>query len=184
MKLSKHTFSGSVRLLMLLGLLIVAAPLVANAQTKDLSNDSAPSAGEITNQSDVVTAIDPGDGFQPFQTMVVFNQQPGFNSSQVDILTVPTGKRLVIEFVTVNTQLPSGQRAVSFQLVPGGGAAFFLLVNEQPAAVNGDAIFRAAQSLRLYANPGTLVRINLGRSSSLGIGQYQVAVSGYLEDAN
>jgi hypothetical protein len=162
---------------------IVATPLAAHAQTKDLSNDLAPSTTEIINQSEPVAALDPGPGFKPFQTTVTFTQQQLVNVSTVNLVTVPAGKRLVIEFVTVTAQVPPGQRIAAFNLFAGAGI-YSLLVNEQPTTVSGDAIFRAAQQLRLYADPNTQVQMFIARSSTAGIGQYQVALSGYFEDAN
>lgn len=182
MKRSNKNISGSVRLLILLGLLIIAAPLAANAQTKDQRNESATNAAGIVEQSETVAAVDPGPGFKPFQTVTFFTQQPGVALSPVSIVIVPAGKRLVIEFINYTGQVPAGQRVVAFNLAAFGGAYSFL-VNEQPAMSNGDVIFRAAQQLRLYVE-NSAVQTLVVRSSAVGTATYQVAISGYFEDVN
>lgn len=182
MKRSNKNISGSAHLLILLGLLIIAAPLAANAQTKDQRNESATNAAGIVEPSETVAAVDPGPGFKPFQTVVSITQQQGVAISQANVVTVPAGKRLVIEFVNYTGQVPSGQRVVAFNLVTFG-AGYSFLVNEQPAMANGDVIFRAAQQLRLYVE-NSAVGMIVVRSSAAGTATYQVAISGYFEDVN
>jgi hypothetical protein len=106
--------------------------------------------------------------------------------STVSVAIVPAGKRLVIEFISATGQVPAGQHVVAWQIntiaPPFGGAVHDLLVHEQPAFVNGDALFRASQQVRLYANPGSEVRALLTRDDSVGQGQFTVTISGYLVD--
>lgn len=181
MRISKNKYFGSLRSLLLLGLLFASGMALANAQTKELTSEEAPRDVEVVSRSTDLAAIDPGTGFQPFQTSVNFNQAPLSNASLVDVATVPAGKRLVIEFVSVNAQIPAGQRMTGISLM--APRQFYLLVNEQPPSAGGDAIFRAVQQLRLYASSGSTVQIGVFRSGNSGTGQFQVALSGYFEDA-
>jgi hypothetical protein len=125
-------------------------------------------------------------GRQPFQDSASDTQQPGTNASTITIATVPAGKRLVIEFLSALAQMPAGQSLVGCQIntiaPPFGGVTHELLINEQPAFVNGDALWRASQHLRLYADPGSSVRMLVTRDSSAGQALFLATVSGYLVD--
>src|SRR5207244_1903577 len=110
--------------------------------------------------------------------------QSGYNVSVVDIATVPAGYRLAIEFVSMVGQVPPTQHVEILQITtvtdPFGGVSHDLLVNAQPAAVIGDALFRASQEVKLYANPGTTVRALFRRNSSAGDATFGVRISGRL----
>ncbi len=55
-------------------------------------------------------------------------------------------------------QVPPTQHAEIMEIMtvagPFGGASHQFIIETQPDAVIGDAIFRTNQSLRLYADPG------------------------------
>src|SRR5436190_23708734 len=137
MKPSNNKVSGAIRLVMLFGLLIVVTPPAAYVQTKDPINDSAPSVTDIVTKSDALAVIDPGPGVQPFQTVIGITQLSNTISS-ADLLTVPAGKRLVIEFINMTAELPPGQRVYMFS-INTGGIPFDMLLIQQPAAIDGDA---------------------------------------------
>ena len=124
--------------------------------------------------------------FQPFQKTALLTQSPGTNASSLTIATVPAGKRLVIEFISASGQVPPGQHVESWPVMtvapPTGGAQHELLVNAQPPAVIGDALFRASQQVRLYADSGSTVQTIIRRNSGAGSATYLMTVSGYLVD--
>jgi hypothetical protein len=139
----------------------------------------------VNPKSDPVPVVNINDAGQPFNKAAIIIQQAGTNVSQADVANVPEGKRLVIEFVSFSSELPVGQRAVFFHLSTdiGTGNVFFpLMVNAQPAAVDGDPIFRTAQSLRVYSDGGTTVKAAFGRSNSTGSATCNIYISGYLID--
>lgn len=123
------------------------------------------------------------DALQPFQA-AANSTQSGYNVSTVDIATVPAGYRLAIEFVSMVGQVPPTQHVEILQILtvtdPSGGIYHDLLVNPQPAAVIGDALFRASQEVKLYANPGTTVSALFRRNSSAGDATFGVTISGRL----
>ena len=124
-----------------------------------------------------------GEAIRPFHAFAN-STQSGTNVSTVDVATVPAGHRLVIEFVSMVGQVPPTQHVEILQVTtstdPVGGVSHQLLVNAQPAAVIGDAIFRASQEVRLYANPGTTVRALFRRNSSVGDATFGITISGRL----
>ena len=122
-------------------------------------------------------------GQQPFQASTFTVHPNGTNVNTMNVATVPAGKRLVIEFISVSAQVPPGQHLelATVQTLAGGhGAAHQLLIHAQPDAVIGDDIYRAVQELRLYADPGTSVQVLVRRNSGLGEATFGVTISGYL----
>jgi hypothetical protein len=168
---------------------------IANSPTVNLASGASVGINPLSNTvrlhnttASPLPVFDANDGRQPFQSSASSIQE-GTNVSMVTVATVPAGKRLVIEFVSATGQLPPGQHVAAWQITtiapPTGGATHDLLVNEQPPFVNGDALFRTSQQVRLYANSGSTVgdvRVGFSRSSSVGIGQFHVTISGYLVD--
>src|SRR5262249_6242230 len=100
------------------------------------------------------------------------------------IQAVPAGKRLVIEFVSLDVTVPSGQKVlISLEYGTGGQVASQRIsttpVLDMPGVVD---VFTASQPVRLYADPGTSVSFSLKRSDSSGIGRVNVRVSGHYVD--
>jgi hypothetical protein len=136
----------------------------------------------INTKSEPVPTDDLSDAKRElFQTAKYFIQQPNTNLNVVDVVSVPVGKRLVIEHICMEGKVPPNQVVSGFEILCNG---FWhdLLVNKQPPAGNGNAVFRASQLVRLYADSGTLVRATFVRSSALETGAFNVVVSGYLVD--
>jgi hypothetical protein len=139
----------------------------------------------INLKSEPIPVVNINDAGQPFNETSLIIHPPGTNVSQVDVATVPEGKRLVIEFISFSSEVPTGQRVVFFSLstnIGTGNVNFTLPVNTQPAAADGDPIFRTAQSLRIYADGGTTVKASFGRSASTGNAACNIYISGYLID--
>ena len=131
-----------------------------------------------------VAVMNINDAAQPFQASASADQS-GTNVSTLNVATVPAGKRLVIEWVTMGAQVPPGQHAEILSITTSsgtGGHSHSFVIHPQPDAVIGDAIFRANQSLRLYANPGTTVSALFRRNTSAGTANWGVTISGYLVD--
>ncbi len=173
-------------------LLLVSAPL-GNAVPGDkdvrvvnTTAEPVPIAGTVqVATTSPVPVVNINDARQPYQ-LATNSTQNGTNVSLVTIGTVPAGKRLVIEFVTMTGQVPPGQHVEIFQITtvtdPIGGVTHDLLVNPQPDAVIGDALFRASQQVKLYANAGSQVKVLFRRNSSAGLATFGATISGYLVD--
>jgi hypothetical protein len=170
------TISGNVN--------VANTPTVSFAPGASVGISPASNTVQLANTpANPVPVFNLGDALQPFQA-AANSTQSGYNVSTVDIATVPAGHRLAIEFVSMVGQVPPTQHVEILEILtstdPVGGVSHQLLINAQPAAVIGDAIFRASQEVRLYANPGTTVRALFRRNSSVGDATFGVTISGRL----
>jgi len=121
---------------------------------------------------------------QPFQQFRVFSQN-GTNVDNVLFGTVPSGKRLVIEYIAFSGQVPAGTHVETMDIntiAGGNGAQYLLPITQQPDAVNGDAIFNSAGMVKIYADPGTSITSTVRRSTATGTATYGMSISGHLED--
>lgn len=160
-----------------------AVPTVAQGTTTIAGNVSVtntPTVNLAPGTSVACTTAAP----EPYQKYVGATNT-GTNVHTFSLGTVPAGKRLVIEFVSAHGQVPPGTHVELFHLNTvagsGGAATHDLLVHAQPAAVIGDAIFRASQQVRIYADPGTTVTA-LVRTNTNGQTSCAIAISGHLVD--
>ena len=111
------------------------------------------------------------------------------NDAEFFTYTVPLGKRLVIEFVSVNATIGKGEKMHSF--IRGGNgfsdAVHPITMNFQVTVANRD-IFVGAQQMRMYAEPGTTVEILVSRRDAADTGAVspnavmETSISGYLVD--
>jgi hypothetical protein len=101
---------------------------------------------------------------------------------------VPAGKRLVIEFVSVNATIGEGEKMHAF--IRGGGftdAIHPIIMNFQVTVASRD-LFAGAQLMRMYAEPGTTVEILVSRRDAADTGAVggnafiETSISGYLVD--
>jgi hypothetical protein len=115
---------------------------------------------------------------QPFNQQFTISLQDGEYGKASDSFQVPAGKRLVIEFVSVSVQLPTGQ---------GPGASFagidIPLVKGLYSVFSTD-FFTGNQLMRLYIEPGASIAGSLFRSANgsyatSGAAACSIAVSGY-----
>jgi hypothetical protein len=89
---------------------------------------------------------------------------------------VPSGMRLVVEYVTISAGVPAGQRVraqVTASAVPH-------YVEVAPQGNFGLDRFVSAQAMRAYAGPGTTVTVYAYRNSSSGTGSWVGSLTGYL----
>lgn len=87
----------------------------------------------------------------------------------------------MIEFVSMLAVIPSGEQAfLDVGTKVSGQNSHFHIPNSQPA-IGGSAVAftNIAQSLRIYADPGTTVGVNCGSTSSKGA-TFDISFSGYL----
>jgi hypothetical protein len=123
---------------------------------------------------------------QPFQIGFPFTMNSG--TEQVfQSITVPDGKRLVIEYVSMGSgSVPVGQHLfiILRTFVGGVGAFHYVAVTPQGrlAPPNVADTFVASQPMRVYADPGTTVTIQMQRDSGYAACGPNLTVSGYLVD--
>jgi hypothetical protein len=129
---------------------------------------------------------------QPFQVRLTgFSITDGFRGD-TKCITVPSGKRLVVEFASAEIGAPSGQNpsVLLFAAPPADcdndeaviGHRLITVV-EEPNVQTGRDLHVATQSVRLYVNSGDLLGVTVGRAEFTGQLTGQVNVTGYLIDA-
>jgi hypothetical protein len=128
---------------------------------------------------------------QPFHASAYVGFSNGSASATATITTVPAGKRLIIEHVSVYGQMLVGQTmrraAIGTSLLNynDGGYVFDDLTVSPQGSDGVKDYFVASQDVRLYADPGTQVLGTAIRNSTAGANPdtaVQFSISGYLVD--
>jgi hypothetical protein len=98
--------------------------------------------------------------------------------------TVPAGKRLVVESVSVNGAMDVGQRLryVALQSSSGNVSVEHWLPVSQYVTVGTRDHFVGNQALRLYVEPGGTLFVTATRNPSSGSGFFSATVIGHLID--
>ncbi len=118
-----------------------------------------------------------------FQAQVVVSLSATTARNSAAITTVPAGKRLVIEYVSVLASGPTGQRYQASIGVRQGTTAglYFLALSPQGTFDFNDQLI-AGQPTRLYSDAGTSVGVELVRSATASTAFGIFTISGYLVD--
>jgi len=140
---------------------------------------------KIDNASPVVTR----DTENPARQRIVASNgaflQDGQWVADSPIFTVPAGKTLVVEYVSVEARL-SNQRLITARIGARDNLdifrTHFLPVTAQGADVFGNEVFTLGQSLRLYFQQNADVFVVAERNSTAGNTSVYFAISGYLVD--
>lgn len=145
-----------------------------------VSNDAANPVPMVEQKP---TAGDPGrSAFAYFES-----SEWGNSSSPHAEFTVPAGKRLVIESVSVQADLPTGQNMLSAAVqaqVNGKLQDYFMAPTFTGLErLNLNRNYVASQQTTLYADAGTTVSVFAIRDSiATGGGHFNVSVQGHLID--
>jgi hypothetical protein len=101
------------------------------------------------------------------------------------MFTVPVGKRLTIETVSLLINLPLGQNLDSLTIATSvNGQLIYYSLFPVPIPQSGSSSFYGiTQPFKIYADAGTQVSAQIHRPSGLGDGGFNLALSGYLVDA-
>jgi hypothetical protein len=116
----------------------------------------------------------------PFQEKLTLSVPDGFTSACTTLYTVPADKRLVIEFASAFTSPSSGQTSRSLTLRTTVGGKWVNHHLPMPLQTANDYI--AAQVVRLYADPNTLVTACGARNVGTGSMSVVIGISGLLVD--
>jgi len=166
---------------------------VSNTPTVTVGNfpGTQPVSGSVQVGNDIAHPVPVRDvdnpARQPFQAGGFAPFSANETNVIVNIATVPTGKRLVIEHVSVSCSLPTGQKMVEadLEVVLSNQTTYpnNLRVSAQGSDASGTHdLSIASEQVRLYADPGTPVRCFVDRDSFSGSGDVQCSISGYLVD--
>jgi hypothetical protein len=103
---------------------------------------------------------------------------------QANIYTVPQGKRLIIEFASMDANINVGQVAqLEVQTTVGGELVVHRFPTTQPAvAFSGQGSATLGQQVRLYAEAGDIVILSGIRNITTGPALFRFTISGHLVD--
>jgi hypothetical protein len=126
----------------------------------------------------------PGDSAVPFLKTVSFNIESGTSQNNVSI-TIPEGKRLVIEHISARAQGPVGQKfiaqiqtTVSHTESPRG---IFWLVFFPQGTFSTIDVSTASQPMHVYAEPGNPPLLFVATRTAInGTAFVEATISGYL----
>jgi len=106
-------------------------------------------------------------------------------TAEVVEFSFPEGKLLILEFGSVEARVATGQTVeVTISVASSGLTEAGASLESEPQGTFGiNDVFSASQPLRLYAAPGTTVRVSVVRSSGAGNGLFFISVVGYLVNA-
>ena len=155
--------------------------VLSGASTVSLAADASVQIGNAANSPVLVRDVDrPSE--QPIRANLSATFNAGFAASTVDdTYTVPGGKRLVVEFVTVNITLPNGQTAMFARLDSSGFNQYLALTILGNDATNKPVFIGTHRVFTIY-EPGTIVEAFGVRNSGTGGGTLTMTISGYLTD--
>jgi hypothetical protein len=176
MSISSKTFAP--RLLAGFGTLALVAAVGLFASSRPAHTAGGPIAVAVSNLPLPTTAAD-SPAKQPFEVQF-FLSQSGTPASQGGapsiFYTVPAGKRLVIEYVNVVSNIPNDPDDYSFVLITGSVSTNFNVVP------SGSPYSAASEKVLLYAEAGTPVSGYFQYSGSYSSPQIYGTLSGYLVD--
>ena len=120
----------------------------------------------------------------PFQIVLNGTMDPGTEGLNLTF-TAPAGKTLVIEYVSGECYVPSGQSCVLSVLTEANSAQTgtpFNLGTSNVGAFGADDLWRAGQQVLLYADGGTIVTLRADRNASAGSATPVImSLSGHLQ---
>lgn len=194
----KNYMLGAIGFLIFVGSIVAAGPYASHAQQRDTPvpvtvenrpDRPVPISGNVSlvglvrvcpDDACPVRMLSENDR-HPFQDTLTVNIPAGSNNFS-NILLVPNGKRLVIEYLAAETNLPPGQKIniLSIGTTVNGNFVPYYLPAVKTAKDGPLDQFLTNQLVRLYADPGTQVVVFFARNGTNGVAGTDVAISGYL----
>jgi hypothetical protein len=148
---------------------------------------TAPVWSRVNNPASApVWVRDVNEARQPYHAHFQFTINPeSYGWSGVTALTVPNGKRFVLEYASFRMTVPQGQSSQdgpTIQVTNRGQSVEYHL---PPATYSGSLldssyIYVSSNPVALYADPGTPVGVGASRSGLSGTAYVKVSLSGYL----
>jgi hypothetical protein len=137
--------------------------------------------------TDPVRVRNVNDAIQPFQTGAGCSEVIGQTGCNVDVFTVPAGKRAVIEYFSGVARIDAGQVALlDVTMVTAGFPIDQFLALTTPAVIFPSPVGPSTtwgQQVRWYADPGTIVNIQANQNGpATTIFVFTFRISGYFVD--
>jgi hypothetical protein len=138
----------------------------------------------INNSTPVNVRDAEGPARHPFQAKAEVQLGQGHIVAVSTLLTVPAHKLLVIETLDAQFGADTAGQAPGIQLfnIVGGVTGFHSIPMIMQQAVAGASLYVGSQPVRYYADAGTPVQVDMGRTSDAGNANFEINISGYLVD--
>jgi hypothetical protein len=176
--------AGIAATIALLATAVVIVPQRGKADDVDrvlvVNGPKKPVPVSLSSGADV--SVRNGDALEPFQTTVEIPLNSGSIDGDTTALTVPAGKRFVLEEISGFALLPSGEKLVDARVRLANAHLLLAAPVNFSGPQEGQDEFQWGRLARAYANPGEQVVVALGRSSTTGDGGAFFTISGYLVD--
>jgi hypothetical protein len=187
MRLTRKTLIGMGLIAAVVALTLLSGSPVPAAQDKDVivvNTPAAPVPVKVTGTPAVEVVNDAL--YEPYIKLAGVSLSDGTLLGQVTF-DIPDGKRLVIETVSVQVAVPSGQKVrVFLDVTEGLGSLLGVLPVQSPGPILGVEYFVANLpfKLRKDAIPGHTdeIVVRMGRDSSSGGASLLATIYGYLVD--
>jgi hypothetical protein len=120
----------------------------------------------------------------PYQVSRFAERDPNTNLVSTTLPTVPAGKRLVIEYLTVFFEVSNGQQATCFVQAPDATAGLVELLFQLSFQGRGplNDTYVGSQRALIFVSAGNALTVVCFQNSVGGTGQMRVTASGYLVD--
>lgn len=127
---------------------------------------------------------------EPWQHTGGFSIASDSTTADVTFYTVPTGKRLVVEYADGTlSMVAGGTQGLGLQVVEGDADTRFILpldhgtLGDDLLRDHAQSEYRGAQMMRLYAGPGATIIVHASRNNPVGTASGRLTLAGYLVDA-
>jgi hypothetical protein len=118
------------------------------------------------------------DAFQTHVEIVVPKNFAGQNG----FFDVPKDKCLVIEYISGEAYMPTGQKALFGIITTAGGTEVrHYLGTHELAAFGASDYYWVSRPAHIYADPGTTVTLRADRDADTGTATFRMSISGRLE---
>jgi hypothetical protein len=179
------------------GVNVLNTPLAVTGSVTTSGSVSLTPGSSVSVNSSVQNPVrvrDVNDANQPVQAKLSCGPLAALGCGPGSLYTVPLGKRLVIEFVSMRVcGLPGLSAEFGIITTTGGTDATYALTTAPSASPGSQAIgcnsavpsstTSVSQSVRLYADAGTTVFVSGDRANGVGgIVTFSFSMSGYLVD--
>jgi hypothetical protein len=116
-----------------------------------------------------------------FQTHVEIVVPPNF-AGENGFFDVPKDKCLVIDYISGEAYMPTGQKALFGIITTGGGTQVrHYLGTHALTAFGASDYYWVSGPAHIYADPGTTVTLRADRDAATGSATFRMSVSGHLE---
>ena len=185
-----YSFKKSLLTLISLSILIAIVAALGAAAGLGQGRSGAPPAKDINvvNTADNPVPVRDVDNpaRQPF-SRTIFRDFHNEVTADIPLITVPVGKRLVIEHASARSNFPANDLVSAELLYPaptGGLVHQFLVIHRQGTDSFGNRVFSASEELREYIAQGETLRFIVSRDSAGAnvVNAVAVTVSGYFVD--